>query len=74
MHRHVLRTWLLVNCRTLAEGVEAIRAMPHAGSCDMGPRPPGADTRVSLEARQRHGLGVMPVDARRLGVPVKVGS
>lgn len=45
-----------------------------AGSCDMGPRPLGADTHVSLEAWQRHDLEAMLVEARRLGVPMIVGS
>ncbi len=45
-----------------------------AGSCDMGPRPLGADQHVSLEAWQRHDLEVMLLQARRLGVPMIVGS
>jgi len=45
-----------------------------AGSCDMGPRPLGADQHVSLEAWQRHDLEVMLVQARRLGVKMIVGS
>lgn len=45
-----------------------------AGSCDMGPRPLGADQHVSLEAWQRHDLEVMLLQARRLGVPMVVGS
>jgi hypothetical protein len=45
-----------------------------AGSCDMGPRPLGADQHVSLEAWQRHDLEVMLVESRRLGVPMIVGS
>lgn len=45
-----------------------------AGSSDMGPRPLGADTHVSLEDWQRHDLEVMLVEARRLGVPMIVGS
>jgi hypothetical protein len=45
-----------------------------AGSSDMGPRPLGADQHVSLEAWQRHDLEVMLVEARRLGVPMIVGS
>lgn len=32
MHRYFLLTWLLVHCRTVAEALEAIRSMPHAGS------------------------------------------
>ncbi|MCL4188378.1 MAG: acyclic terpene utilization AtuA family protein [Rhodobacteraceae bacterium] len=45
-----------------------------AGSCDMGPRPLGADTHVSLEAWQRHDLEAMLLAARELGVPMIVGS
>ena len=45
-----------------------------AGSCDMGPRPLGADQHVSLEAWQRHDLEVMLVESRKLGVPMIVGS
>lgn len=32
MHRYFLLTWLLVHCRTVAQALAAIRAMPHAGS------------------------------------------
>ena len=45
-----------------------------AGSCDMGPRPLGADQHVSLEAWQRHDLEVMLVESRKLGVPMIIGS
>jgi hypothetical protein len=45
-----------------------------AGSCDMGPRPLGADQHVSLEPWQRHDLEVMLVEARRLEIPMIVGS
>lgn len=45
-----------------------------AGSCDMGPRPLGADQHVSLEAWQRHDLEVMLVEARKLGAPMIIGS
>lgn len=45
-----------------------------AGSCDMGPRPLGADQHVSLESWQRHDLEVMLVQSRKLGVPMIVGS
>ncbi len=45
-----------------------------AGSCDMGPRPLGADQHVSHAAWQRHDLEVMLLQARRLGVPMIVGS
>ncbi|HET6521807.1 MAG TPA: acyclic terpene utilization AtuA family protein [Geminicoccaceae bacterium] len=45
-----------------------------AGSCDMGPRPLGADQHVSHEAWQRHDLEIMLLRARELGVPMIVGS
>jgi hypothetical protein len=45
-----------------------------AGSCDMGPRPLGADQHVSLEAWQRQDLEIMLIQARKLGVPMIVGS
>lgn len=45
-----------------------------AGSCDMGPRPLGADQHVSLESWQRHDLEVMLVQARRLNAPMIIGS
>ena len=45
-----------------------------AGSCDMGPRPLGADRHVSHEAWQRHDLTIMLREARRLGIPMIVGS
>ena len=45
-----------------------------AGSCDVGPRPLGADRHVSLEAWQRHDLTIMLREARRLGIPMIVGS
>ena len=45
-----------------------------AGSCDIGPRPLGADRHVSLEAWQRHDLTIMLREARRLGIPMIVGS
>lgn len=32
MHRYFLLTWLLVHCRSVAEALAAIAAMPHAGS------------------------------------------
>ncbi|MBI4182900.1 MAG: acyclic terpene utilization AtuA family protein [Proteobacteria bacterium] len=53
-------------------GPDAIAA--DAGSCDMGPRPLGADEHVSLEAWQRHDLEVMLLQSRRLGIPMIVGS
>lgn len=45
-----------------------------AGSCDMGPRPLGADQHVSLEAWQRQDLEYMLLASRRLGVPMIIGS
>ncbi|MGE0723060.1 MAG: acyclic terpene utilization AtuA family protein, partial [Alphaproteobacteria bacterium] len=45
-----------------------------AGSCDMGPRPLGADQHVSLAEWQRQDLEVMLTEARRLGVPMIIGS
>ncbi|MBM3596685.1 MAG: DUF1446 domain-containing protein [Alphaproteobacteria bacterium] len=45
-----------------------------AGSCDMGPRPLGADQHVSLAEWQRHDLEIMLQQSRRLGVPMIVGS
>jgi hypothetical protein len=59
----------LAGCR---EGPDYIIA--DAGSCDMGPRPLGADGQVSLEEWQYHDLEVMLVEARRLKVPMIVGS
>ncbi|MBL8690758.1 MAG: acyclic terpene utilization AtuA family protein [Rhodospirillaceae bacterium] len=45
-----------------------------AGSCDMGPRPLGADQHVSLETWQRQDLEIMLLKSRELGVPMIVGS
>lgn len=45
-----------------------------AGSCDIGPRPLGADQHVSHEAWQRHDLAIMLRQARALNVPMIVGS
>lgn len=45
-----------------------------AGSCDVGPRPLGADRHVSHEAWQRHDLTIMLREARRIEVPMIVGS
>lgn len=45
-----------------------------SGSADMGPYPLGADTSTSHEVWQRHDLQVMLLEARRLGVPMIVGS
>src|SRR4029077_12968809 len=45
-----------------------------SGSCDVGPGPLGADVSSSLLQWQRHDLEYMLLAARRLGVPVVVGS
>ena len=45
-----------------------------SGSCDIGPQPLGADEHCSPEDWQRHDLELMLLAARRLGVPMIVGS
>lgn len=45
-----------------------------SGSCDIGPYPLGADGQASPPAWQRHDLEVMLLAARRLGVPMIIGS
>ena len=45
-----------------------------SGSCDIGPYPLGADGQASPEAWQRHDLEIMLLAARRLGVPMIIGS
>jgi hypothetical protein len=45
-----------------------------SGSCDIGPYPLGADIPPSSERFQRHDLENMLLAARRLGVPMIVGS
>ena len=45
-----------------------------AGSCDIGPRPLGANQHVSHEAWQRQDLAIMLRQARALRVPMIVGS
>lgn len=45
-----------------------------SGSCDIGPHPLGADEHCSPESWQRQDLEVMLLAARRLGVPMIVGS
>src|SRR5215831_17059055 len=45
-----------------------------SGSSDIGPQPLGADEHCSPEAWQRHDLELMLLAARRLGVPMIVGS
>ena len=45
-----------------------------SGSCDIGPYPLGADGQASPVAWQRHDLEIMLLQARRLGVPMIIGS
>src|SRR5204863_9071185 len=45
-----------------------------SGSCDIGPQPLGADEPCSPEDWQRHDLELLLLAARRLGVPMIVGS
>ena len=45
-----------------------------SGSCDIGPHPLGADEACSPAAWQRHDLELMLLAARRLGIPMIVGS
>ncbi|MDR7427725.1 MAG: acyclic terpene utilization AtuA family protein [Armatimonadota bacterium] len=45
-----------------------------SGSCDIGPFPLGADSQHSPLEWQRHDLEIMLVEARRLGVPMIIGS
>lgn len=45
-----------------------------SGSCDIGPGPLGADTSTSPLAWQTHDLEHMLLGARRLGVPMIIGS
>jgi len=45
-----------------------------SGSDDIGPVPLGADISTSLKVTQTHDLELMLVEARRLGVPMIVGS
>jgi acyclic terpene utilization AtuA family protein len=45
-----------------------------SGSCDIGPQPLGADEACSPEEWQRHDLELMLLAARRLAVPMIVGS
>ena len=45
-----------------------------SGSCDCGPMPLGSDTSVSPLAWQTHDIEVMLVGARRLQVPMMIGS
>lgn len=45
-----------------------------SGSDDVGPVPLGSDTSTSPEAWQRHDLEVMLLAARRIGVPMIIGS
>src|SRR5262245_13778860 len=45
-----------------------------SGSCDIGPYPLGADGQASPAPWQLHDLEVMLVEARKLGVPMIIGS
>lgn len=45
-----------------------------SGSCDIGPYPLGADSQHSPVDWQRHDLEIMLVEARRLSVPMIIGS
>jgi hypothetical protein len=45
-----------------------------SGSDDIGPGPLGSDTSTSPQAWQRHDLEHMLLAARRLGVPMVIGS
>lgn len=45
-----------------------------SGSCDIGPFPLGGDEQHSPIDWQRHDLEIMLVEARRLGVPMIIGS
>ena len=56
----------------LACGPDALVA--DSGSCDIGPQPLGADEHCSPEEWQRHDLELMLLAARRLRVPMIVGS
>src|SRR5438552_1675212 len=56
----------------VARGPDAIVA--DSGSCDIGPQPLGADEHCSPEEWQRHDLELMLRAARRLGVPMIIGS
>src|SRR5262249_30507564 len=56
----------------VAQRLDAIVA--DSGSCDIGPQPLGADEHCSPEEWQRHDLELMLVAARKLGVPMIVGS
>jgi len=62
-----------------ASFLEGCKLSPHAviadsGSCDIGPYPLGADGQASPVAWQRHDLEIMLLEARRLGVPMIIGS
>ena len=45
-----------------------------SGSCDIGPYPLGADGQASPAPWQVHDLEVMLLEARKLGVPMIIGS
>jgi hypothetical protein len=56
----------------VAAGPDFIAA--DSGSDDIGPTPLGSDTCTSPEAWQEHDLEVMLLAARKLGVPMMIGS
>jgi hypothetical protein len=58
--------------RGLAAGPDMIAC--DSGSCDCGPIPLGADGSASPLAWQRHDIEAMLLGARRLGVPMLIGS
>ncbi|MCW0205610.1 acyclic terpene utilization AtuA family protein [Achromobacter veterisilvae] len=58
--------------RGVAAGPDCIAA--DSGSDDVGPVPLGSDTSTSPQAWQRHDLEQMLLAARKLGVPMIVGS
>ncbi|MCC7426802.1 MAG: acyclic terpene utilization AtuA family protein [Alphaproteobacteria bacterium] len=55
-----------------AEKPDAVIA--DSGSCDIGPYPLGADGQASPPAWQYHDVEIMLLEARRLGVPMIIGS
>jgi hypothetical protein len=58
--------------RGVAAGPDCIAA--DSGSDDVGPVPLGSDTSTSPQAWQRHDLEQMLLAARKLGVPMVIGS
>ncbi|BAS28755.1 hypothetical protein LIP_2926 [Limnochorda pilosa] len=56
----------------VARGPDAVVA--DSGSCDIGPHPLGADEQASPRTWQEHDLRLIFTAARRLGVPMIIGS